>query len=163
MAKRSAGLLMYRWCHGRLEVLLVHPGGPFFRRKDAGAWSIPKGELGEAEAALEAAQREFQEELGLEAAGPFVDLGQIRQRGGKRVQAWAMEGDCDPNAVESQTFEMEWPPRSGQTQRFPEVDQVAFFGLTTARDKIHPNQAAFLDRLLEAIGDQALSENGPRT
>lgn len=147
----SAGLLMYRRRDGRLEVLLVHPGGPFFAKKDRGAWSVPKGLVEPGEDPLETACRELTEETGLSATGPFVPLGHVRQRSGKVVHAWAFEGDCDPDAIRSNTFEMEWPPRSGRRARFPEVDRAAFFGLTEAGERINPAQAAFLDRLEQAL------------
>jgi len=147
MAKTSAGLLMYRVPEGRIEVLLVHPGGPFWEKKDEGAWSIPKGEVEEGEEMLAVARREFQEELGLVAEGPFVELTPVKQKGGKVVHAWAFAGDCDPAAIRSNTFTMEWPPKSGRLMTFPEVDRAAFFDLVTARRKINPAQIGFLDEL----------------
>jgi len=147
MAKRSSGILLYRR-HSELEVLLVHPGGPFWAKKDLGAWSIPKGEHNDAEEALDAALREFEEETGTRPApGDLADLGSVRQKSGKVVQAWALEGDLDADAVRSNTFTMVWPPRSGREQEFPEVDRAAWFGLEEARGRINPAQAAFLDRL----------------
>jgi predicted NUDIX family NTP pyrophosphohydrolase len=135
------------------EVLLVHPGGPFWARKDLGAWSIPKGELDEGEDPLAAALREFEEETGTPApAGQAIGLGEIRQRGGKVVQAWALEGDLDAGAIRSSTFEMEWPPRSGRMQEFPEVDRAAWFDLDEARGRLLPAQVPFLDRLGREIG-----------
>ena len=131
-------------------MLLAHPGGPFWARRDAGAWTIPKGEIGEGEDALAAARREFTEETGLEAPGPFVPLSPIRQRSGKTVQAWAMEGDCDPAGLRSISFSMEWPPRSGRMAEFPEVDRIEWFSFAEARDKILPAQAPLL-RELESI------------
>jgi predicted NUDIX family NTP pyrophosphohydrolase len=153
LAKTSAGLLLYRRCKGGVEVLLVHPGGPFYKSKDAGVWSIPKGEPDPGEEMLAAARREFAEETGfdLSAGVVFRPLGQVLQRGGKTVHAWAVEGDCDPAALRSGTFEMEWPPRSGKRQAFPEVDRAAFYGVEEARRAMHPDQAAFLDRLLAGI------------
>jgi len=148
MAKESAGLLFFRRRAGALEVLLVHPGGPFWARRDLGAWSIPKGEVLAGEDPLAAARREAREETGLRAAGPFVPLGAVRQRGGKRVAAWAVEGDFDPAALRSGRFEMEWPPRSGRRQSFPEVDRAAWFGLDEARARILPGQRPLLDALL---------------
>jgi predicted NUDIX family NTP pyrophosphohydrolase len=134
---------------GRREVLLVHPGGPFWARRDAGAWSIPKGEYGPDEDPVACALREFEEELGAPppAAEDLVELGTITQRGGKRVTAWAAPGDLDPDAIRSNTFTMEWPPRSGQTREFPEIDRAAWLGLEEAREKINPAQADLLDRL----------------
>jgi predicted NUDIX family NTP pyrophosphohydrolase len=153
MAKVSAGLLMYRQTKGGLEILLAHPGGPIWKNKDEGGWSIPKGEIDPEEDELSAAQREFAEETGFESRGPFIDLGEIKQKGGKKVRAWAFVGDCDPQQVKSNTFEMEWPPRSGRRQEFPEVDRVAFFDLNTACKKINPAQARFLEVLNEKVGD----------
>jgi predicted NUDIX family NTP pyrophosphohydrolase len=147
MPRASAGLLMYRIRNGAPEVLLAHPGGPFWKTKDAGAWTIPKGEIQSGEEPLRAARREFEEELGFKPAGPFLSLAPIRQKGGKVVHAWAFEGDCDPAAIESNTFELEWPPRSGRLQRFPEVDQAAFFGLGVAAQKINPAQIGLLKEL----------------
>ena len=148
----SAGLLLYRRRAGALEVLLVHPGGPFFRRRDLGAWGVPKGELAPGEAGEAAARRELAEETGLRAPETgLLDLGEVRQRGGKRVRAWAFEGDCDPGALRSNHFEIEWPPRSGRVQRFPEVDRAAFFDLAEARRRINAAQIPFLDRLAAAL------------
>jgi len=149
--KRSAGILLHRRSgDGALEVLLVHPGGPFWAKKDLGAWSIPKGEYQDGEDALTAARREFEEELGSPAAdGDLVALGEVRQKSGKVVTAWALEGDIDADAVTSNTFTMEWPPRSGRTREFPEVDRAAWFGLDEARARILPAQAPLLDRLAE--------------
>jgi len=147
MPRRSAGLLMYRRSAGTLEVLLVHPGGPFWMKKDAGAWSIPKGEYEAGEEALAAAAREFQEETGLVARGPYTPLTPIRQQGGKVVEAWAFEGDCDAESLKSTTFSLEWPRGSGRRQEFPEVDRAGWFGLDEARRKILPAQAALLDEL----------------
>lgn len=151
MAKTSAGLLMYRIRDGRLEVLLVHPGGPFWRNKDDGAWSIPKGELGAGEDALAAAGREFEEETGIKPNGPFLDLASVKQKGGKLVHAWAFAGDCDPSQIKSNSFTMEWPLHSGQRQEFPEVDRATFFDLEQAKRKINPAQAALMDRLQSKI------------
>jgi predicted NUDIX family NTP pyrophosphohydrolase len=143
----SAGLLMYRRCNNRLEVLLVHPGGPFFKNKDDGAWTIPKGEPNEGEDLLTVAVREFQEETGLTPQPPYQPLDPIRQKAGKLVHAWAFEGDCDPSAIVSNAFTIEYPPRSGKFRTFPEVDRAEFFDLETARLKINPAQIAFLDQL----------------
>ncbi len=155
MARTSAGLLLHRTRGGRIEVLLVHPGGPFWAKKDAGAWSIPKGEHGPDEDPLTCAEREFAEELGSPppAAAPSGDhdLGTVKQSGGKVVRAFARRGDLDPTAIESNTFEQEWPPRSGRLQTFPEVDRAEWFDLASAAERINPAQAAFLDRLAAAI------------
>jgi predicted NUDIX family NTP pyrophosphohydrolase len=151
MPKRSAGLLMYRLLGGRVEVLLVHPGGPLWAKKDEGAWSIPKGEVENDEEDLLTARREFQEELGVEPAGPFIPLGEVKQKGGKLVRAWAFAGDCDPAAIRSNTFRMEWPPRSGRRQEFPEIDRAALFPLDAARRKILPGQRPLLDALESAL------------
>ncbi|MDE2019879.1 MAG: NUDIX domain-containing protein [Patescibacteria group bacterium] len=148
MPRISAGLLMYRRRTGMLEVLLVHPGGPFFAKKDLGDWSIPKGEVDGTDAdEFAAAKREFEEETGMKPEGRFISLGSITQAGGKVVHAWALEGDCDPANIRSNTFKMEWPPRSGRVQEFPEVDRAAFFAMEMARQKIKPTQAEFLGRL----------------
>ena len=151
---KSAGLLLYRDCNGMREVFLVHPGGPFWARKDAGAWTIPKGEIGPDEDPLGAARREFREETGFQLDGTFVELPEVRQAGGKRVIAFAIEGDCDATAVVSNTFEMEWPPRSGRVQDFPEIDRVAWFDLQDARVMIKAAQGQFLDRLERAVGEE---------
>jgi predicted NUDIX family NTP pyrophosphohydrolase len=142
---------MYRRGAGRIEVLLVHPGGPYWRNKDHGAWSIPKGEYGPEEDAETAARREFAEELGFEASGALKPLGDIRQKGGKRVTAFALEGDLDTSRVRSIHFEMEWPPRSGRMQSFPEVDRAAWFSLDEARERIIASQSALLGRLAAAL------------
>jgi predicted NUDIX family NTP pyrophosphohydrolase len=151
MPKHSAGLLMYRRSGGHLEVLLVHPGGPFWTKKDTGAWSIPKGEHDEGEEAFAAAAREFQEETGLVAHGPFLPLAQVKQQRGKIVQAWAFEGDCQPESLKSSTFSLEWPPKSGRRQEFPEVDRADWFSLEEARRKIVPGQAPLLDELAAKV------------
>ncbi len=152
MARISAGLLMYRWRADQIEVLLVHPGGPFWSRKDSGAWSIPKGACDPGEDLLDAAKREFNEETGLVASGPFDRLSPRRQSGGKLVHAWAFAGDGDAERMVSNTFTMEWPPGSGRVQEYPEVDRAAWFDLATARRKINPAQAGFLDDLVRLIG-----------
>ena len=138
----------------RLEVLLVHPGGPYWAKKDAGAWTIPKGEIDEGEDALDAAKRELKEETGIEVACELVALAPVKQRGGKTVHAWAGEGDCDPLAITSNTFLMEWPPKSGRMQSFPEVDRAAWFSLDEARVKILSGQAPLLDELSERVAKQ---------
>jgi predicted NUDIX family NTP pyrophosphohydrolase len=146
-SKRSAGVLLFRRAGGEIEVLLAHPGGPYWRNKDDGAWSIPKGEYADNEDPLAAAKREFAEEIGLTPSGDFIPLGEIRQPGGKVVTAWAAEGDLDTTRVRSNTFSMPWPPRSGKLQEFPEVDRAEWFLLAAARRKILKGQAEFLDRL----------------
>ena len=145
----SAGLLMYRIVENQnlLEVLLVHPGGPYWKRRDAGVWSIPKGNVEPGEDILAAAIREFREETGLVPDGPFVALGEIRQRSGKRVHAWAFRGTCDPGSIRSNSFEIEWPPKSGRRESFPEVDRADFFTVAMARQKILPAEEPFLNRL----------------
>jgi predicted NUDIX family NTP pyrophosphohydrolase len=153
MPASSAGILMYRRTRRALEVLLVHPGGPFWRNKDDGAWSIPKGEIDEGEDPAEAALREFMEEIGSVPDGPRRSLGDIRQRGGKRVHAFAVEGDIDAGAIASNTFEIEWPPKSGRLQTFPEVDRAGWFDLPVARVKIIESQRLFLDRLADREGN----------
>jgi len=154
-AKRSAGILLFRRKGGAPEFLLVHPGGPFWAKKDAGAWSIPKGQIEEEEEPRACAIRELEEELG---AAPeldpeqLIELGSIRQRAGKVVEAWAAEADFDSTSLASNTFAMEWPPRSGKQQEFPEVDRAEWFDLDRARQRINPAQAAFLDRLMSRFG-----------
>jgi len=147
MPKVSVGLLMYRRRSGRLEVLLAHPGGPLFAGKDAGFWTIPKGEIEEVEGELEAARREFEEEAGVRPEGAFIPLGSITQRGGKIVRAWGFEGDRDPGTVRSNTFRMEWPPRSGKLQEFAEIDRVEFFSIEEAKRKINPAQVPLVEAL----------------
>ena len=147
MPPRSAGILAFRRAHGKIEVLLVHPGGPFWRNKDIGAWSIPKGEYGSSETAEAVARREFREELGHELTGAIFPLAEVRQRGGKVVTAFAVETDLDETATHSDTFEIEWPPRSGRTQQFPEVDRAEWFDLARAYEKINTTQRALLERL----------------
>ncbi|HKV12872.1 MAG TPA: NUDIX domain-containing protein [Thermoanaerobaculia bacterium] len=151
MAKKSAGLLLFRETPGSLEVLLVHPGGPFWSKKDEGAWSIPKGELDEGEDPLEAAKREFEEEIGSPVQGEAIPLRPLKQPSGKIVHAWAVRGDFDPDLLKSVTFPLEWPPKSGRIQEFPEVDRAAWFSLETARQKILKGQAGFLDQLQEIL------------
>jgi predicted NUDIX family NTP pyrophosphohydrolase len=178
--KRSAGILLFRLNAASLEVFLVHPGGPFWRNKDAGTWSIPKGEYADNENPLEAAKREFQEETGIvphipisssagaplpvfEGGSPvpllghpafqgeFLSLGEVKQTGGKLVTAWALEGDCDPSAIRSNTVSLEWPPKSGRQQQFPEVDRAAWFSLPEARQQILKSQLPLLDRLMATL------------
>ena len=146
---------MYRRVGTKLEVLLAHPGGPYWRRKDQGAWTIPKGEIDTGEDAIDAARREFAEETGVALAGPLEPLGEIRQRAGKRVLAFAVEGDLDVEAIKSNTFELEWPPRSGRKQTFPEIDRAGWFDLPAAHDKIIEAQRPLLDRLAEFVGAEA--------
>ncbi len=152
MSAQSAGLVLYRQRDGKLQVLLVHPGGPFWQKRDDGAWSIPKGELAENETGIDVARREFQEELGVPAPDEkLMALGAVRQAGGKIVHAWAVPGDLDVTRSTSNTFELEWPPRSGKMQRFPEVDRAAWFDLDAARRKVVPAQRVFIDRLEELL------------
>jgi predicted NUDIX family NTP pyrophosphohydrolase len=151
--KLSAGLVLYRIVDATPEVLLVHPGGPFWAGRDEGAWSVPKGEYVAGEEPLDAAMREFREELGLDPpdGGPPVFLGELRQGSGKRVSAWAIEGDLDAAAARSNTFTMEWPPRSGRERAFPEVDRAGWFGFDDARRKLVRGQVGFIDRLEELL------------
>ena len=151
MAKRSAGLLLYRATERGIEVFLAHPGGPFWAKKDAGAWTIPKGEVDAGEEPLAAAIREFAEETGTTPAGEFRALPPVRQAGGKAVLAWAIAGDLDAAAIRSNSFEMEWPPRSGKRRTFPEIDHAQWFALDEARTRINPAQAALLDALAEML------------
>jgi predicted NUDIX family NTP pyrophosphohydrolase len=154
MTKLSAGLLLYRVREGILEVFLVHPGGPFWAKKDLGAWSIPKGEIDEGEDPLEAARREFEEETGFRPGGMFRELAPVRQRSGKIVHAWAVEGDCESAAIRSNTFTMEWPPRSGRQQEFPEVDRAGWFGIPQAGGKILDGQRPLLAQLERILRDE---------
>lgn len=154
MGKHSAGILLYRIREERLEVLLVHPGGPFFARKDLGAWSIPKGEF-EGEEALLAAKREFYEETGASIQDKkLIPLTPQKQKGGKTVYAWAVEGDIDPAQIKSNLFEMEWPPKSGQKRQFPEIDRAEWFPVEVALQKINPGQAGFIKELMEKVMDK---------
>ena len=153
-ARQSAGLLLFRRRAGGLEVLLVHPGGPYWARKDAGAWTIPKGEFEAGEDALDAARREFREETGADATGTFRSLEPVRQAGGKVVHAWAVEGDCDAGSIRSNTFTLEWPPRSGLTAAFPEVDRGAWFAILEARQRILPSQTPLLDQLERLLASE---------
>jgi predicted NUDIX family NTP pyrophosphohydrolase len=154
--KTSAGLLLFRKRDGEREVLLVHPGGPFWRNKDDGAWTIPKGEVGDGEDFVARAKTEFQEELGFAPSGDLIELGSVKQKGGKTVHAWAFEGDLPANfKLASNTFEMEWPPRSGRTQTFPEIDRAEFLSIEEAKRKINSAQIAFLERLGDALKKQS--------
>jgi predicted NUDIX family NTP pyrophosphohydrolase len=150
----SAGLLMFRRSGSDLELFLVHPGGPFWAKKDAGAWSIPKGLVDQNEDKLAAAQREFTEETSLLASGPFIDIGPVRLKSGKLVYAWAFAGDCDPSKIKSNTFKIEWPPRSKQMKEFPEIDQARFFSVTEARQRINQSQVPFIDRLVKIVSTE---------
>ncbi len=149
--KQSAGILLYRKADGVLQVFLVHPGGPFFKNKDAGAWSIPKGEFLDDEEPLAAAKREFEEETSQPITGEFTALGTVKLKSGKTVHAWAVEGDIDHEAIVSNTFEMEWPPRSGKKIMVPEIDRAGWFKTSTAKQKINSAQAAFIQRLEDLI------------
>jgi len=159
VAKLSTGILLYRRKGKQLEVFLVHPGGPFWKNKDAGAWSLPKGEYDQDEDALDAARREFREETGFEApGGEWIPLGEIRQAGGKVVTAWAVEGQCVAEEIQSNMFAMEWPPKSGRRQEFPEADRAGWFSLLEAKTRIVAGQAEFVDRLAERLGGAAGDE-----
>jgi predicted NUDIX family NTP pyrophosphohydrolase len=150
--KVSAGLLMYRFRDGRLQIFLAHPGGPLYQNKDDGFWTIPKGEPPEGEPLLDAAIREFEEETGIKPDGHYIEIGSIRQKGGKVVYGWAFEGDHDASQpIRSNTFEMQWPPRSGHIQSFPEVDRAQFFSLDEARKKLKDAQWALVERLLKIL------------
>lgn len=151
MVKMSAGLLIYRRRHGVLEVFLVHPGGPFWAKKDEGSWSIPKGEYTTEEDPLEVAKREFWEETGFRASGEFVPLTSRKQLSGKIINAWAFEGDCDASTIKSNTFSMEWPPRSGKREEFPEVDRAGWFSIPDAKEKIIKGQSGFVDELVRIL------------
>lgn len=158
MAKQSAGLLVYRHITGAVEVLLVHPGGPFWAKKDKGAWSIPKGEFEDGNA-LAAAQREFQEELGHESpTGEFLELGSVKNKSGKTIHAWAIEGDLDASNIKSNTFTMEWPPKSGQQQEFVEVDKAGWFTPEKAIQKLNTAQVPFIEQLIEFLGLEVAQE-----
>jgi predicted NUDIX family NTP pyrophosphohydrolase len=154
MAKASAGLVMYRMQNVKLEVLLVHLGGPFWARKDEGAWFIPKGETDPGEDEFAAAKREFEEETGIKPEGNFITLGSVRHKNGKTVAAWAFEGLCDPASIKSNTFTIEWPPRSGEKKEFPEVDRAQWFTIEAAGPKIHPDEFQLLKRLEEIVSEK---------
>ncbi|WP_419698908.1 NUDIX domain-containing protein [Mucilaginibacter sp. NFX135] len=151
MGKQSAGILLYRKTEGKLQVFLVHPGGPFFKNKDDGSWSVPKGEFLDDEDPLEAARREFEEETGQVITGEFIKLNPITQKGGKKVYAWAIVGDIDHLTIKSNYFEMEWPPRSGKQQSFAEVDRAEWFDIETAKVKINLAQAGLIEELIEKL------------
>jgi len=151
---------MFRRRAGTVEVLLAHPGGPFWSRRDEAAWTLPKGEIAPSEEALAAARREFQEETGFDSAPPYHPLGELKQKSGKRISAWAFEGDADPARLVSNEFELEWPPRSGRSRRFPEIDRVAWFGLEAARIKLIAGQAPFIDQLQALLEGQRLEGVG---
>jgi predicted NUDIX family NTP pyrophosphohydrolase len=161
---KSAGLLMYRaGGDGTAQVLLAHPGGPYWRGKDEGAWTIPKGEYEAPEEPLAAARREFAEETGFEVTPPFIALGEVVQKSGKRVMAWAFAGDCDPAQLRCNTFEVEWPPRSGRRQSYPEIDRIEWLDLEEARHKIIPAQRALIDRLETALSPPRAGDEPPRS
>ena len=147
MVKKSAGILLFRYFNKNLEVFLVHPGGPFFNNKDEGSWSIPKGEIEDTEFPMDAAIREFQEETGIKLAGPFIELMPIKQKSGKLVYAWAMEGDLDPSTLKCNRFTIEWPPKSGRFAEFPEIDKGEWFSVNVAAQKILQAQAALISEL----------------
>lgn len=151
MAKKSAGILLYRRAAASIEVFLVHPGGPFFAKKDIGSWSCPKGEYTDDDP-LSAAKREFREETGFEVGGDFMPLTPVKLSGGKTISAWAVEGTCDATAVRSNTFRMEWPPKSGKQQEFPEVDRADWFSIVQARAKLSPGQVPLVDELCRSLG-----------
>jgi predicted NUDIX family NTP pyrophosphohydrolase len=151
MPRKSAGLLCYRFAGGKLQVLLLHPGGPFWAKKDPGAWSIPKGEFDDNEPPLEAAKREAFEETGIRIDGAFIELSPVKQKSGKQVFAWALEYDLDPAAIKSNLFEMEWPPHSGKKSEFPEIDKAAWFTIDEAKQKIIEGQIPLIDQLLEKL------------
>lgn len=155
----SAGILLYRLYGGSLEVLLVHPGGPYWSGKDIGAWSIPKGLIDGGEDPFVAARREFEEETGWKPSGPCIHLNPVKQKGGKVVHAWACEGDWDPVSIKSNTFTMEWPPRSGTMMAFPEVDTAAWFGIEEAKNKINRGQVNFLDELEQLVKQKSETPN----
>jgi predicted NUDIX family NTP pyrophosphohydrolase len=151
LPKTSAGLLMFRHRNARLEVLIVHPGGPYWRNKDEGAWSIPKGEYVQGQDPFEVARREFKEETGYDAEGDFISLMPLRQPGGKLIIAWAFEGDCDPGGIRSNLFTMEWPPGSGRQAQFPEVDRMQWFPIDIAISKLLKGQVGFIEQLCEKL------------
>ncbi|NIM14358.1 MAG: NUDIX domain-containing protein [Candidatus Aminicenantes bacterium] len=151
MPKLSAGLLMYRFRDEKLEVFLVHPGGPYWAKKDMGSWSIPKGEYSQEEDPFIAAKREFHEETGFELDGQFIPLTTLKQSSGKKITAWAIEGDCDASKIKSNTFTLEWPPRSGKQMEFPEIDRAEWFGINLAKKKILKGQVGFIEELCNIL------------
>jgi predicted NUDIX family NTP pyrophosphohydrolase len=158
MAIHSGGILLYKFVEGRLQVMLAHPGGPFWAKKDAGSWSIPKGQLNDDEEPLAAAKREFNEETGHAIEGNFIALGDLKQHSGKIVHAWAIESDLDVATINSNTFSLEWPKKSGKVKEYPEIDRAAWFDVNDAKLKILKGQAGFLDRLIAMIGYAPVSE-----
>jgi predicted NUDIX family NTP pyrophosphohydrolase len=159
MAKASAGLLMFR-TEPQFAVLLVHLGGPFWSKKDDGAWFVPKGEIAPGEDLLAAAQREFREETGIEPHEPYFELRTVKNKSGKTITVWAFRGDCDPAKIRSNTFQMEWPPRSGKMAEFPEIDRAQFFTMVEARKKIHTAESPFLERLEQLLADSKIKKAG---
>lgn len=158
MKKKSAGLIMYRFNASVLEIFLGHMGGPFWAKKDEGAWSIPKGEYEETEEPFEAAKREFLEETSIEPSGNFIELQMLKQPSGKQIIAWAFEGNCDPAQVKSNTFELEWPPRSGKISEFPEIDRAEWFSTILAKQKILKGQIGFIDELCKILKYDSINE-----
>lgn len=158
--KESAGILAFRGDPPRIEVFLAHPGGPVFRRKDAGVWTIPKGEINQGEEPLAAAQREFEEETSFRVEGPFLPLGSVKLKSGKIVHAWACRAELDPTAIKSISFKMEWPPRSGKLGEYPEVDRAEYFSLEVAKEKLNEAQGLLLPRLLQALSEPTPEEPG---
>ncbi len=154
MKKQSAGVLLYRFIKNSMEIFLVHPGGPFWKNKDKGSWSIPKGEFKDDEDALDAAKREFCEETGSNISGQFIKFSPIKQKSGKLIFCWAVQGDIDKEEIRSNTFELEWPPHSGAKQEFPEIDKSGWFNVTKAKEKIIPAQAALIDELMEKVKEK---------
>lgn len=162
MAKHSAGILMYRFRGGTVEVFLVHPGGPFWAKKDLAAWSIPKGEFSPDEEPLEAAKREFKEETGLSVSGTFFSLETLKQPSGKIIHAWAVEGDCDASKIKSNTFSMGWPPKSGKQQEFPEIDKAGWFSPEIAKEKLHKGQVEIIIGFLRKLNIETKKDNEGR-
>ena len=160
MSTPSAGILLFRYQNSKLEVMLVHPGGPFWAKKDDGAWSIPKGLFAEGEKPLEAAKREFKEETGFDIDGEFIELGELKQPSGKIVQAWAFEKDLDVTKIESNTFELEWPMNSGTIRKYPEIDKGQWFGISPAKKKILKGQVGFIDVLLKKLNYSPTPDEG---